>query len=131
MYNRYNQQLYNRPQPGQSNNQTHNQSNNQGTTRYENNSMPEQERIASDFFDNNPRLADIDPIKIKIIKEIKEKSRHKSMEELLPEVLKISQELNRRNMGFTKKESELLLDVIEESLSPADKQKFNMIKSFL
>ena len=127
MYNRYNQQFYNRSQPEQSKNQ----SNNQGTTQYEHNSMPEPESIASDCFDNNPRLAGIDPIKIKIIKEIKEKSRHKSMEELLPEVLKISQELNRRSMGFTKKESELLLDIIEESLSPADKQKFNMIKSFL
>ncbi len=63
--------------------------------------------------------------------EIKEKSKYKSMEELLPEMMKINQELNRRQMGFTKNESELLLDAIEESLSPAEKQKFQMIKSFM
>ena len=51
------------------------------------------------------------------------------MEELLPEIMKINQELNRRDMNFTKQESELLLDAIEESLSPSEKQKFNMIKS--
>lgn len=53
------------------------------------------------------------------------------MEELLPEIMKINQELNRHDMNFTKQESELLLDAIEESLSPSEKQKFNMIKSFL
>lgn len=82
-------------------------------------------------FENNPKLRGIDPLKLKIILEIKNKSKNKSMEELLPEIMKINQELNHRNMNFTKQESELLLDAIEESLSPSEKQKFNMLKSFL
>ncbi|MCM1081937.1 MAG: hypothetical protein NC393_02145 [Clostridium sp.] len=82
-------------------------------------------------FENNPKLRGIDPLKLKIILEIKNKSKNKSMEELLPEIMKINQELNHRNMNFTKQESELLLDAIEESLSPSERQKFNMLKSFL
>ncbi len=91
-------------------------------------SKPEKENAS---FENNPKLTGIDPLKLKIILEIKNKSKNKSIEELLPEIMKINQELNRRQMNFTKQESELLLDAIEESLSPADKQKFNMIKSFM
>lgn len=85
----------------------------------------------NDSFESNPKLRGIDPLKLKIILEIKNKSKSKSMEELLPEIMKINQELNRRNMNFTKQESELLLDAIEESLSPSEKQKFNMLKSLL
>ncbi len=89
------------------------------------------DRQSNDSFESNPKLRGIDPLKLKIILEIKNKSKNKSMEELLPEIMKINQELNRRDMNFTKQESELLLDAIEESLSPSEKQKFNMIKSFL
>ena len=81
--------------------------------------------------EHNSKLSRIDPVKLKIIMEIKRKSKNKSMEEILPEILKINQELNRRNMNFTKSETEILLESIEETLSPADKQKFNMIKGFL
>lgn len=85
----------------------------------------------STSFTNDPRLTNIDPKKLKIIEEIKRKSNTMPLEALLPEILKINQELNKRNMSFTKKESDLLLSVIEESLSSSDKQKFNMLKSFI
>lgn len=80
---------------------------------------------------NNPKLQSIDPVKLKIIMEIKEKSKSKSIDELLPEIMRINKELNRRNMNFTKDESALLLDAIEESLNPAEKQKFKLIKEFM
>ena len=89
------------------------------------------EKEGSSDFSSNPKLHGIDPIKLKIIMEIKEKSKYKSMEELLPEIMKINQELNRRNMNFTQNETALLLDVIEESLSPAEKKKFHMLKGFM
>lgn len=80
---------------------------------------------------NNPKLAGVDPLKLKIILEIERKSKNKSIEELLPEIMKVNQELKRRNMSFSKSETEILLDVIEESLSPAEKVRFNMLKGFL
>ena len=80
---------------------------------------------------NDRRLNNIDPIKLKIIMEIRNKSKDRSIEELLPEIMKINQELNRRNMNFTKDETNILMDVIEESLSPADRQRFEMFKGFL
>jgi len=85
----------------------------------------------TDIFANNPKLKNIDPLKLKIILEIQKNSKNKSIEELLPEIMKINQELNRRNMSFTKQETSLLLDAIEESLSPEDKKRFNMLKGFI
>ena len=83
------------------------------------------------FNQNDPRLQSIDPMKLKIIMEISRQSKSKPLEQLLPEIMKINNELNRRNKSFTKSESDLLLEIIEESLSPAERQRFNMIKSYL
>ena len=82
-------------------------------------------------FNNNPKLKNVDPVKLKIIMEIKEKSKTKSLDELLPEIIKINKELNRRNMNFTKIETELLMEAIEESLTPDERKKFNLIKEFM
>ena len=103
------------------------QRNNNGVSNQQrdNNNQPSFDPI------NNQRLSGIDPIKLKIIMEIREKSKNKSVEELLPEIMKINQELNRRNMNFSKSETEMLLEVIEESLSPSDRQRFNMLKGFI
>lgn len=102
----------------------------QGNNRYAN-GYDQNGQTQHDSFDNNPKLRGVDPVKLKIIMEIREKSKTKSMEQLLPEIMKINQELNRRNMNFTKNETSLLMDAIEESLSPAEKQKFNMLKGFM
>lgn len=136
MYNRFNPQQNNSSHQNRQSNSSY--QNRQSTSPHNNNNAynqsdmnngkPENENAS---FENNPKLTGIDPLKLKIILEIKNKSKNKSIEELLPEIMKINQELNRRQMNFTKQESELLLDAIEESLSPADKQKFNMIKSFM
>ncbi len=157
MYNRYNNNGYS----GNNNRYNGNSNNNNGNNGYSNNNNGYANAVNNRYndnngynnngnngyngnsnnsnngnnnsgsFENNPKLRNIDPLKIKIIMEIKEQSKHKSMEELLPEIMKINQELNRRQMSFTKNESELLLDAIEESLSPAERQKFQMIKSFM
>jgi hypothetical protein len=79
----------------------------------------------------NPKLNTLSPMKQKIIMEISSHSQNRPIEELLPEVMKINQELNRRNMAFTKEESELLMDAIEETLSPQEKKSFAMIKSMM
>ncbi len=82
-------------------------------------------------FDNDPRLRNVDPLKLKIIREIANRSQNQSVEQMLPQIMKINQELQSRNISFTKEETALLMDVIEESLSPKDKMKFNMLKGFM
>ena len=82
------------------------------------------------MFEDNPKLKDMHPTKLKIINEIREQSRYHSAEEILPQILQINQELKRRDLSFTKEESALLLEAMEESMTPAERKKFQMIKSF-
>ncbi|MBQ8318130.1 MAG: hypothetical protein IJX85_07305 [Lachnospiraceae bacterium] len=85
----------------------------------------------SNNISNNPRLQNISPLKLKIIREIAEKSKGKTIEEMLPQIMKINKELQARNISFSKDETALLLDVIEETIPPKDKAKFNMLKGFM
>ncbi|GEM_PF-230911 len=104
--------------------QSNNQGNNMSSVR------PDTGASEKDFT-KDPRLADVDPLKLKIINEIQKKSKGRSIEELLPEIMQINQELKRRNMSFTTAEIGILLEVIEDGLSPDEKKKFNMIKGFI
>ena len=80
---------------------------------------------------DNPNFKRLNPMKQRIISEIINQSGNKPMEQLLTEVMQINQELNRRNMSFTKQESDVLMTAIGESLNPNDKKKFDMIKSLM
>ena len=82
------------------------------------------------MFEQNPKLRNIHPTKLKIINEIKEQSRYQSTEELLPQILQINQELKRRKLSCKKEESAVLLEPMAETMSPSEGQKFQMIKSF-
>ena len=40
-------------------------------------------------------------------------------------------ELKKRDLSFSKDESELVLDIMTEGMSPQEKQKINMLRNFL
>jgi len=101
-----------------------NNNNNNNSNKFSQNHTPD--KVSQD-----PRLNNISPVKLKIIKEIAAKSKGRSIEEMLPQIMQVNKELQARNISFTKEETALLLDVIEETLPPKDKPKFNMLKGFL
>ncbi len=82
-------------------------------------------------FENDPRLRNVDPTKLRIIKEIAHRSQNQSVEQMLPQIMKINQELQARGISFSREETAVLMDVLEESLPPKDKMKFNMLKGFM
>ena len=80
---------------------------------------------------DNPKFLALSPLKQKIILEIQQQSMSKSIEQMLPQIMMINKELNRRNMSFTKQESELLISAMEEAMTPEERKKFEMIKAML
>ena len=52
-------------------------------------------------------------------------------EQMLPQLMEINKELQKRDLSFSRAESEIVLDVLSEGMSPQEKQKINMIKSML
>lgn len=80
---------------------------------------------------NDPRLRNLSPIKQKLIREIANSSTSKPMEQMLPEIMQINQELSRRNIAFTKEESNLIMDILMEQASPDERRKIAMIRSMM
>ena len=79
----------------------------------------------------DPRLNNMHPLKREILFRLSHTSTNLSPEELLPQIMKINQELHKRNLSFTKEESDIVIDILTENMSPAEKQKINMIRSMI
>ncbi|MGN0393787.1 MAG: hypothetical protein ACI4EF_00320 [Coprococcus sp.] len=82
-------------------------------------------------FDNDPRLANVHPLKLQIIKQLAQGSTNKSMEQLLPDMMRINSELNKRNLSFTKNETNIIMDILTEQASPEDRRKISLIRNML
>jgi hypothetical protein len=82
-------------------------------------------------FDNDPRLKDISPIKLRIIKEIAGRSSQSTVEQMLPEIMQINRELKNRNLSFTKKESELIIDILMNQMPDEDRKKIALLKGLM
>lgn len=83
---------------------------------------------------NNPSLSNIDPVKLKLITELMEQNKGNWPENILAQILKLNGELEKRGMGFTNEESDLITDFMLSNMNPQDKQKatmlINMFKSY-
>lgn len=71
------------------------------------------------------------PLKKQIIEELYKSSQNTTLEMLLPKVLHINKELKKRNLSFTKEESQMLIQILTQNMSESDRNKVNMLTSFL
>ena len=69
-------------------------------------------------FENDPRLKNLMPLKRQIILELANGSHNATMEQ-------------KRNLSFSKEESNLIMDIMMEQASPAERQKIAMFRNFL
>ena len=70
------------------------------------------------------------PIKQQIIKEVASNSQNASIESMLPKIMSINKELSKRNLNFTKAETNLLVSILKEGMSLGEQQKVDMLMSF-
>lgn len=80
---------------------------------------------------NSPEFKGLPPMKQALLKALITEGAGKSPEELVPAFLKANNELNKRGMSFTSQESSLLMTALMESMSPAEKKKFEMMQQIL
>lgn len=67
------------------------------------------------------------PVKQQIIEEMMKSNQNSSLETMLPKMMSINKELTKRNLRFTKKETELLIQIMKENMDPAERQKVDML----
>ena len=80
---------------------------------------------------NDPRLKNMHPLKSEILLRLSNSQSTMTPEQMLPQLMEINKELQKRDLSFSRSESEIVLDVLSEGMSPQEKQKINMIKSML
>lgn len=80
---------------------------------------------------NDPRLKNMHPLKKQILYRLSHTSTTSTPEEMLPQLMEITSELKKRDLSFSKAESELVIDILAEGMSPQDRQRINMIKGML
>lgn len=80
---------------------------------------------------NNPKLRNVDPRKLAILKELMKQAEGKSMEQLIPLLIAANKRLAQQNMTFTKEESELMLEALTRNMSPKERAQFEMIKKIM
>ena len=80
---------------------------------------------------NDPRLKNMHPLKREILLRLSNSQSTMTPEQMLPQLMEINKELQKRDLSFSRSESEIVLDVLSEGMSPQEKQKINMIKSML
>ena len=71
------------------------------------------------------------PLKQRIIKELATTGNSSSIEAMIPKIMTINKELSKRNLSFTKSESRLMINILTRDMSPAEKQKIDMIMSMM
>ena len=80
---------------------------------------------------NDARLKNMHPLKREILLRLSNSQSTMTPEQMLPQLMEINKELQKRDLSFSRSESEIVLDVLSEGMSPQEKQKINMIKSML
>jgi hypothetical protein len=82
-------------------------------------------------FTSTKEFQNLHPLKQQLIIELVQSSKNTPLEKMLPKIMSINQGLNKRNMSFTKEESQLLIDILKENMTPDQRQKVDMLMNLL
>lgn len=77
---------------------------------------------------NHPAMKNIDPRKLAVLVDLSKEAEGKSQDKVVPLLVKANTQLKAMNLTFTKEENDLMVDILTQDMSPADKQKVEMIR---
>lgn len=80
---------------------------------------------------NRDQLRNISPAKLRILLDLMEESKGKGPEALMPMLMQVNQKMQRQGIQFTPEESQLMLDMLKQDMSPAEVKKVEMMQSIL
>ena len=76
-------------------------------------------------------MKNIHPAKRQIIEDIIAQMEGKNLSQGASVIAAANQRLKEQNLAFTDEENELLFSIMTESMSPEQKQQFNMMRQFV
>lgn len=79
----------------------------------------------------HPAVKEMNPAKLAILLSFADNATGKKPEKILPLLMQANTQLKSQNLYFTKDEQELLISILSEDMSPAEKQRLEMVKKML
>lgn len=77
---------------------------------------------------NNPAMKNIDPRKLAILIDLANEADGVTTDKALPLLIKTNAKMKALGLTFTPDETSLIVEILTKDMSPADKQKVEMIK---
>lgn len=83
--------------------------------------------------DNNdwkqdPRLAGMNPEKLKYITDFAERISHLPKDQVMPAFMAMQMEVSGKNLQFSDSETELLVSILSAGMTPAEKKKLDTLR---
>ena len=76
----------------------------------------------------DPRLAEMNPEKLKYLTEFAERISHLPKDQVLPSFMAMQLDASQKNITFSDPETELLVSVISSGMSPAEKKRLETLR---
>lgn len=80
---------------------------------------------------NHPLLQNLDPVKLELIKIAASQTKGKSGKSMVPVMMSLITNANRKGIRFTPEEFSLILDILKEGKSDAEKQQIDQMVTMI
>ena len=80
---------------------------------------------------NPNQLRNIPPAKLRIILDLMEASRGKGTDSIMPLLMQANQKMQQQRLQFTPNESQLILDLLKEDMTPDEIRRLEMMQSII
>lgn len=81
----------------------------------------------NNIFQNHPAFANLTPEKLQFLSNFANEKKPSRMQEMMPFLMASMNQAKKENIQFTPSESELLIELLKQNLSPEEAQKADMI----
>ena len=79
------------------------------------------------IFQNNPAFANLTPEKLQFLSNFANAKKPTQMQEMMPFLMASMNQAKKDNIQFTPSESDLLIELLKQNLSPEEAKKADMI----
>ena len=80
---------------------------------------------------NPNQLRNIPPAKLRIILDLMEASRGKGTDSIMPLLMQANHKMQQQGLQFTPNESQLILDLLKEDMTPDEIRRLEMMQSII
>ena len=81
----------------------------------------------NNMFQNNPAFQNLSPEKLAFLMNFANAKKPTQMQEMMPFLMSSMNQAKKENIQFTPNESDLLIEILKQSLSPEEAKKVDMV----